>query len=106
MPIKLKYVLKNIVNTSDNIEETELILTLFRELNADAVTITEKVDVSFEILVKMVDGVITVDELDTDGELSILQMKKANKMHAEASNIVRQSNGPGAKIKLKYVLKN
>jgi hypothetical protein len=106
MPIKYKWILKTIVNSSDNIDPTEAIYNSFRTLRANATTITESVDVSFEINVKMEDNVITVDDLDVEGTLTSIQLNIAKELSAEANQIIKQSAGPGGRIKLKFILRS
>jgi hypothetical protein len=106
MPIKHEWVLKTIVNSSENIEPTETLYSKLKALRVDAASIIETMDVSFEILVKMENNAITINELYMEGNLTDVQKRIANELHVESTGIISQSAGPGGRIKLEFILKS
>jgi hypothetical protein len=105
MPIRHEFVLKTVVRSSDNITPTETIYNNLSDLRKDSIITAKGQDASFEILVVMKGNAIVTDYLDIEGELTDFQTKKAGALHADATDTIKSSAGPGGRIKLRFVIK-
>lgn len=106
MPIKLTFVLKTIVKGSDNITPTDNILKDLTELRTDSLITPSAGENGFEIWVKKVKGIITVDTMDITGKLTEIQTKLGNNIHEEASDLIKSASGDDERIKIIFVIKN
>lgn len=103
MPIKHKFIIKTVVNPSDNLEPTDGVLAILAELRKGALDTKDGLYIRIEILVKKKGAEITVDSLDTEGELTAAQKVAAESLHKDAYAQVK-GNGEDGKVKIVFMI--
>jgi len=103
MPIKHKFILKTVVNPSENLEPTTGVLAILAELRKGALDTKDGLYIRIEILVKKKGGAITVDSTDIEGELTAAQKLAAESLHKDAYGQVK-GHGEDGKVKIVFMV--
>ena len=103
MPIKHKFIVKTVVNASEKLDATTDMLATLADLRKGALDTKEGLYIRIEILVKKKDGVIIVDSLDTEGELTATQKEAAAKLQKDTYTLVK-GHGEDGKVKLVFLV--